>query len=283
MPQRLERVPEPSAVMDSEDNVQDFDAIMGTNISISLCGMIDLIGRLEFDRARGVAVDLACGPGHFTLMLAEQFEFERVIGIDLSPGMIRQAEANAQAAGLADRVSFMHGDATSASELIDSEVDLVTCTNSAHHLPTHDLLARMVADMDRMVGDQGLAIVMDLTRLKTAWAVERYVKVMGQEYLDAGLEYLFDDFRNSMFAAWTEPEMQQACPRSEQRAWFHFALKPLPINQFLVSFPKGSTPKLGSFDWVSGVPMEDRYRSDFARFQAAKEQAFKRMKACPGG
>ena len=71
LPQQLDRIPEPDAVMDHQSNVDDFNSIMQTNVSISLCGMIDLIGRLGIDRKTSFAIDLACGPGHFTLMIAE--------------------------------------------------------------------------------------------------------------------------------------------------------------------------------------------------------------------
>ena len=198
-PQQLARTPEPDAIMDTEANVDDFDAIMNTNVSISLCGMIELIGRLGFEKNSSVAIDLACGPGHFTLMLARYFDFDRVIGVDLSDGMLERAQENARRKGLGSRVEFVKGDATSLNQFTDSSFDLVTCTNSAHHLPTADLLSKMLREMDRLIHPSSLCAVMDLQRLKTAWTSERYVSAMGSEYKTAGLHELYDDFTNSMF------------------------------------------------------------------------------------
>lgn len=68
-----------------------------------------LIRPLGLDR-RSVAVDVACGPGTSALELARETGCA-VIGVDLSPANVAEAQRAAGVAGLAERVSFLVGDA----------------------------------------------------------------------------------------------------------------------------------------------------------------------------
>ena len=56
----------------------------------------------------GFALDLACGPGHNALWLAEHGY--RVIGVDISRVALRQGVQAAQTANLSDRVCFVEAD-----------------------------------------------------------------------------------------------------------------------------------------------------------------------------
>ncbi len=42
------------------------------------------------------AIDLCCGPGHFTLFLAKYLGYDEVIGVDLSNRMLAAARRNAE-------------------------------------------------------------------------------------------------------------------------------------------------------------------------------------------
>jgi SAM-dependent methyltransferase len=67
-------------------------------------------------------VDLGCGTGSLSVLLAESGL--DVIGVDLSPAMVAQATAKAQAAGVA--VEFIVGDA-SDPDLVHGTFDVVLC------------------------------------------------------------------------------------------------------------------------------------------------------------
>ena len=56
-----------------------------------------------------VVYDLGCGDGRIVIAAAKQYG-ARGVGIDIDPQRIKEAEANAQAAGVSDRVSFRLGD-----------------------------------------------------------------------------------------------------------------------------------------------------------------------------
>jgi ubiquinone/menaquinone biosynthesis C-methylase UbiE len=56
------------------------------------------------------ALDLASGPGLYTLCLQRYLEYEKISGIDLSPAMIEGARKNAQERSLEAQISFELGD-----------------------------------------------------------------------------------------------------------------------------------------------------------------------------
>ncbi len=56
-----------------------------------------------------VLYDLGCGDGRIVIAAAKQYG-ARGVGIDIDPQRIKEAEANAKAAGVSDRVSFRLGD-----------------------------------------------------------------------------------------------------------------------------------------------------------------------------
>jgi SAM-dependent methyltransferase len=67
-----------------------------------------VVAKLE---AGARVADIGCGHGHSTLLMAEAFPKSRFVGIDTHRGSIEAAQEHARAAGLADRVSFVHADA----------------------------------------------------------------------------------------------------------------------------------------------------------------------------
>ncbi len=71
----------------------------------------ELVGSLRA-RPGAVVVDVGSGPGASALRLAHRTGC-RVIGVDLAPELIAEATRRAEAAGCADRVRFVKGDAES--------------------------------------------------------------------------------------------------------------------------------------------------------------------------
>ena len=73
-------------------------------------------------------LDVGCGLGVPTIMLAEAFPRSRFVGVDYHGESIRLARAAAEEAGVADRVHFEVGDATS----YDGPHDLVLFFDAVH-------------------------------------------------------------------------------------------------------------------------------------------------------
>ncbi len=81
-------------------------------------------------RDGGMAVDVGCGRGMASMVLARAFPKSRFFGYDPHKPSIQRARANARTAGLAGRVEFVASD---SSRLPPGRFDLVTVFNSVHH------------------------------------------------------------------------------------------------------------------------------------------------------
>jgi ubiquinone/menaquinone biosynthesis C-methylase UbiE len=71
--------------------------------------VVDKMLELAAVRRQDVLYDLGCGDGRIVISAARD-RGARGVGIDLNPQRIEEAQANAKAAGVTDRVSFRVGD-----------------------------------------------------------------------------------------------------------------------------------------------------------------------------
>lgn len=98
----------------------DFNALYG-NSNRALEGLVNRLFRrsmlVRYEKTlcgcrpiEGLSViDIGCGPGHYSVALARAGAAQ-VLGLDFAPGMLAIAAASAQAAGVAQRCSFVRGD-----------------------------------------------------------------------------------------------------------------------------------------------------------------------------
>jgi ubiquinone/menaquinone biosynthesis C-methylase UbiE len=120
-----------------------------------------LVARRAAEMVRqGEAVDLGCGPGYLAVEMAHRSPGLRVTGVDLSDEMLAQAEAYAQQAGVAGRVSFRKGDAGQIP-FPDGSLDLVVSTLSLHHW--NDPPA-VLNEVGRILRPGGSFLIVDLRR-----------------------------------------------------------------------------------------------------------------------
>ncbi|GAB3427518.1 class I SAM-dependent methyltransferase [Flindersiella endophytica] len=88
---------------------------------------------LKAEPAHGAAVlDAGCGPGRILRLIAGKRTDLDLHGVDLAQGMITEAEAAAERAGLAGRMSFTRADLADLPYADDS-FDLVISNASMHH------------------------------------------------------------------------------------------------------------------------------------------------------
>jgi trans-aconitate 2-methyltransferase len=100
---------------------------------------VELLARVPAERPR-VVVDLGCGPGTLTRLLAERWPEARVIGIDSSPEMV------ASARGLGSDVEFEVGDVRAwVADAETGSVDVLVSNATLQWVPGHlDLLPGLV-------------------------------------------------------------------------------------------------------------------------------------------
>ncbi len=237
--QRLERQPEPNALTDAEENIVQYDRVMTTKLVIVYAAGLTIVHRCRPEGQKHHAIDLACGPGHYTLCLGRYLGYEEITGIDLSSGMVDIANRNSQQQGMADRVRFKVADVTRLENIGNATVDLASFTGAAHHMPDLQTVQRVLNEMDRITKPEGFVMAMDLARLRTAELTERYVNILGADYRQRGLPDFFQDFRNTMYAAWTVEELHQAIPKDSRRYWCHIVPRGLPSLQVLLGLPVG--------------------------------------------
>jgi SAM-dependent methyltransferase len=148
-------------------------------------------------------LDLGCGPGRLAVELALRMPEASIIGLDLSPSMIRLAGLR-ESAGRGPR--FMVGDAADLPFKADS-FDAVVSTLSLHHWSEP---AASFAEIRRVLRPGGLALVYDLRVLTVSGDALSEVALraglkpgeLRRERLDGGpLAGLFARFRLEETAA----------------------------------------------------------------------------------
>ncbi len=105
--------------------------------------------------AQARAIDVACGPGTFTLAFAPHVH--TMFGLDLTPAILAQARAAARK-GSHSNVWLACADA-SRLPLPAASFDLASCAYSLHHMPEP---AAALAEMSRVVRPGGLLALVDL-------------------------------------------------------------------------------------------------------------------------
>jgi ubiquinone/menaquinone biosynthesis C-methylase UbiE len=238
--QKLSRTPEPSPVMNAEDRVLQYGRVMLTSMALLYAAGLEFVYRVRAN-AGGEALDLACGPGHFTLCLLRYLDYQKVTGIDLSERMVEHARREAESRGFQNRAAFRLGDITTLDGVAPETFDLVSFTNSAHHLADIEAVSTVIAGMDRAAKPDGVVVIMDICRLKTAALTEQYVNLIGADYRALNIPQFFEDFRASMYAAFLPEELRGAIPCQSPRTWRQVVMPFLPSVQFIVGLPAGRT------------------------------------------
>jgi ubiquinone/menaquinone biosynthesis C-methylase UbiE len=106
--------------------------------------VLDALGPVEDRRI----LEVACGTGRFTVMLAERGA--DIVGMDISEAMLEQGRRKAQAARVADTLEFMQGDA-GRLPFPDDHFDAVFAMRFFHLAPDPEGFIR---EMRRVSADQ---------------------------------------------------------------------------------------------------------------------------------
>lgn len=255
----VHRIPEPRMLMEDAEQVEGYDAAGETTLGLVYCLSAEVIHLALPSGARPALLDLACGTGKFTARLAAALSPRSIRAVDLSPAMIRVARSNLERAKFAGEVELEVGDITKLDHIGDDSYDLVTCSFTAHHLPSADpAVARLLEEMDRIARPDGIVFLLDLGRLKTRKLMEQYVRIFSPGQSDRHNA----DFLNSIFAAFTPAEMRAVVPPDTQDGrWLHFTGPALPTLQVVMRTPRGRelsgdpmwhespTPLAGKAEW----------------------------------
>ena len=116
---------------------------------------------LALDDAPGPprVLDLATGTGDLALLIAKRHRASRVVGLDPAGRMLERARVKARAAGLADRVELLTGDAETLP-FPDDSFDGVTIAFGIRNVPDR---ARALREMRRVTRPGGRVAVLELS------------------------------------------------------------------------------------------------------------------------
>ena len=135
-------------------------------------GVVDKMLQMARVGAKDVVYDLGCGDGRIVITAAKRFG-ARGVGIDLNPERIAEANANAKAANVEDKVRFVTGDLFQADF---SEATVVTL----YLLPTVNAALRPQLWRQLKVGTRVVSHEFDMG---DAWPPEKIERVDGRRIL----------------------------------------------------------------------------------------------------
>lgn len=105
-----------------------------------------------------VVLDIACGTGDFSIELAQK-GVEKVIGVDISEGMMKIGMEKVKALGLENKIS-MHVDDSESLSLEDNSIDAVTV---AFGVRNFEHLQIGLNEMNRVIRPGGTVNVLELS------------------------------------------------------------------------------------------------------------------------
>jgi ubiquinone/menaquinone biosynthesis C-methylase UbiE len=112
-------------------------------------------------------LDVGCGPGQFTILVAERVPGAELWGIDLAPTMIELARRHAAASSAAARLHFEVADVAHLP-FPDGQFDAVLSSGSIKHWP--DQLAAL-REIHRVLAPGGRAFIGEMNRLASPQAI----------------------------------------------------------------------------------------------------------------
>jgi ubiquinone/menaquinone biosynthesis C-methylase UbiE len=129
-----------------------------------------LLTRLDSLLPHNAAVlEVACGPGHLSIALAQAHPDYRVMGLDISHTFIQLANQHATDAGVT--VSFVHGNAA-ALPFDNGSFDCIVCVAAFKNFSEP---VQAIQEMYRVLKPGGSAIILDLHRDASMADIRAYV------------------------------------------------------------------------------------------------------------
>jgi ubiquinone/menaquinone biosynthesis C-methylase UbiE len=150
-------------------------------------------------------LDLACGPANQLVQIARLNPESRLVGLDASPVMLREAHATLQRCAIGN-TELVLGDVTDLSGFRDGSMDCVVCTMSLHHLADLAALERAMREAGRVLKAEGGVYVVDFGRLKRL-RTQRY---FAQDWRQEQSEAFTQEYLRSLRAAFSADELTRA-------------------------------------------------------------------------
>lgn len=241
---KLTRTPEPSALTDQQQHVEEYNKAIDTIMVLPYVLVLDMIVRLTGPKGfsfldQRKAIDLCCGPGHFTRLLARYANYDQVTGVDLSEPMLEVAKANARKEKLGFNLNYIKSDVMNLESIPSGSLDIVSFMDGAHHMNSIDDVRKILTEATRVAKSTGVIILLDPVRPKNLATANLYENISGESYVELGLKHFAKDFHDSIHASWKTEELFEAIPNNSKRKWTQLVPFGFPAFQIIIGLPEG--------------------------------------------
>lgn len=204
---RLARRPEPSATMDDAANVEAFHAQGRADGPLLPVYHFNARAISQLVPEGGTLMDLGSGSGQFLGYLARCRPDMRIIGLDLSAGMIEVGQRSLDAQQLGERVELRLGDMTDFLREIPPKLHCISTVFALHHLPTEQHLKACLAQVAGARASSKCAVwIFDHARPNHPRTPEIFPAIFTP---DSAREFQQDSC-NSLIASWRFEELSRA-------------------------------------------------------------------------
>ncbi|XOD68187.1 MAG: bifunctional demethylmenaquinone methyltransferase/2-methoxy-6-polyprenyl-1,4-benzoquinol methylase UbiE [Flavobacteriales bacterium Tduv] len=115
-------------------------------------------------------LDVAAGTGDMSIMVAKYFPASRVIGLDISEGMLDVARKKVLFKRLEQRISLMQGD----TEKIPFDMDRFDAVTVAFGVRNFERLEVALREIHRVLKPEGVALILEFSHPKRAFVKHLY-------------------------------------------------------------------------------------------------------------
>jgi ubiquinone/menaquinone biosynthesis C-methylase UbiE len=194
----IKRTPEPEELMDRRDQAEAYAA---ADFSEANTLFLDLLASMAEAAPGGRALDLGCGPADIPVRLAQRYPALHIDAVDGAQAMLELArQALDTLPDVQPRIRLIC-DLLPCTGLSSRAYDVVMSNSLLHHLADPAL---MWETLNRRAKPGALVLVMDLARPDSVAAVDELV----DRYAADAPPVLWQDFRNSLFAAYRVDEVE---------------------------------------------------------------------------
>ena len=134
-----------------------YELFMGQQLHVGGAASSIALAEAAGIAAGSTGVELCCGSGASMRLLVRMFDVARIFGVELAPAQVRQGRAAVDAAGLADRIRFVVGDATN-TDLSSAWADFVWSEDAWCYVPDK---AALLVEASRLVRSGGVVAFTD--------------------------------------------------------------------------------------------------------------------------
>ncbi|MBY0414799.1 MAG: class I SAM-dependent methyltransferase, partial [Bdellovibrionales bacterium] len=202
------RINEPEMAMSLEEQVQGFEVASAANGPLAPVQCFASWNASKAIKHSTKILELGCGTGHVVTKMAYMNPDKKFIALDLSEGMLRQAENLSMAMGL-ENIEFFLGDMTDLSQFQNCGIDAVTTSLALHHLRSEEDLIKTFKSIKKLIGEEGAFSFYDLGKLKHQASIVDFISMH-----DNHTPVYIEDTMNSFQAGFTKKDFSKALVES---------------------------------------------------------------------